>query len=236
MGARVKRISILLALTLLAPNLANAATPSPSKSPSKSISKSPTPTVKASAKPTISSKVTTKPTVKATATAKKKVVYKPKPRKKVSLSPSPSPKWPPIGFQSDKSTPDIYAKFPSRKELIGFTTPSTKTADLLRQQLQTCEIYICGALLAASVAGCNWWEFNTDVFGPVSDTDNTEIKYGSITALYGASAPKVVSVYLLISKELIKPNYRTSKIQIACHREPIPTDLQVPSNTYLPNK
>jgi hypothetical protein len=234
MGARVKRISILLALTLLAPNLANAATPSPSKSPSKSISKSPTPTVKASAKPTASSKVTIKPTVKATATAKKKVVYKPRP--KVSLSPSPSPKWPPIGFQSDKSTPDIYAKFPSRKELIGFTTPSTKTADLLRQQLQTCEIYICGALLAASVAGCNWWEFNTDVFGPVSDTDNTEIKYGSITALYGASAPKVVSVYLLISKELIKPNYRTSKIQIACHREPIPTDLQVPSNTYLPNK
>lgn len=234
MGARVKRISILLALTLLAPNLANAATPSPSKSPSKSISKSPTPTVKASAKPTASSKVTIKPTVKATATAKKKVVYKPRP--KVSLSPSPSPKWPPIGFQSDKSTPDIYAKFPSRKELIGFTTPSTKTADLLRQQLQTCEIYICGALLAASVAGCNWWEFNTDVFGPASDTDNTEIKYGSITALYGASAPKVVSVYLLISKELIKPNYRTSKIQIACHREPIPTDLQVPSNTYLPNK
>ena len=174
------------------------------------------------------------PTVKASATSKKKVVYKPRP--KVSLSPSPSPKWPPIGFQSDKSTPDIYAKFPSRKELIGFTTPSTKTADLLRQQLQTCEIYICGALLAASVAGCNWWEFNTDVFGPVSDTDNTEIKYGSITALYGASAPKVVSVYLLISKELIKPNYRTSKIQIACHREPIPTDLQVPSNTYLPNK
>lgn len=230
----MKRISILIALTLLAPNLANAATPSPSKSPSKSISKSPTPTVKASAKPTTSSKVTIKPTVKATATAKKKVVYKPRP--KVSLAPSPSAKWPPIGFQSDKSTPDIYAKFPSRKELIGFTTPSTKTADLLRQQLQTCEIYICGALLAASVAGCNWWEFNTDVFGPVSDTDNTEIKYGSITALYGASAPKVVSVYLLISKELIKPNYRTSKIQIACHREPIPTDLQVPSNTYLPNK
>ena len=230
----MKRISILIALTLLAPNLANAATPSPSKSPSKSISKSPTPTVKASAKPTTSSKVTIKPTVKATATAKKKVVYKPRP--KVSLAPSPSAKWPPIGFQSDKSTPDIYAKFPSRKELIGFTTPSTKTADLLRQQLQTCEIYICGALLAASVAGCNWWEFNTDVFGPISDTDNTEIKYGSITALYGASAPKVVSVYLLISKELIKPNYRTSKIQIACHREPIPTDLQVPSNTYLPNK
>ena len=230
----MKRISILLALTLLAPNLANAATPSPSKSPSKSISKSPTPTVKASAKPTASSKVTIKPTVKATATAKKKVVYKPRPE--ISLAPSPSPKWPPVGFQSDKSTPDIYAKFPSRKELIGFTTPSTKTADLLRQQLQTCEIYICGALLAASVAGCNWWEFNTDVFGPVSDTDNTEIKYGSITALYGASAPKVVSVYLLISKELIKPNYRTSKIQIACHREPIPTDLQVPSNTYLPNK
>ena len=77
MGARVKRISILLALTLLAPNLANAATPSPSKSPSKSISKSPTPTVKASAKPTASSKVTIKPTVKATATAKKKVIYKP---------------------------------------------------------------------------------------------------------------------------------------------------------------
>ena len=227
MGARVKRISILLTLTLLAPNLANAATPTPTKSP--------TPTAKASAKPTITitSKATVAPTAKATAIAKKKVVYKPRPE--ISLAPSPSPKWPPVGFQSDKSSPDIYAKFPSRKELIGFTTTGTKTADLLRQQLQSCEIYICGALLAASVAGCNWWEFNTDVLGPTSDTDNTEIKYGSITALYGSSAPKVISVYILISKELIKPNYRTSKIQIACHREPVPTDLQVPSNTYTTN-
>ena len=131
MGARVKRISILLALTLLAPNLANAATPTPAKSPSKS----PSPTAKTSAKPTVSStsKVTAKPTVKAT--TKKKIVYKPRP--KVSLSPSPTPKWPPAGFQSDKTTPDIYAKFPTRKELIGYTTPSTKTAAQLRTQLVT---------------------------------------------------------------------------------------------------
>ena len=75
-GARVKRISVLLTLTLLAPNLANAATPTPTKSP--------TPTVKASAKPTITStsKATVTPTVKASATAKKKVVYKPRPDRK----------------------------------------------------------------------------------------------------------------------------------------------------------
>lgn len=234
----MKRLIFLLSLALLSPNFAFAATPSPSKS----TIKSPSPNVKVSAKPTISStsKVSAKPTVKATvkasATTKKKVVYKPKPRKKVTLTPSPPPKWPPIGFKSDKSTPDIYAKFPSRKELIGYTTPNTKIAAQLRAQLVTCESYVCGVLLAASQAGCNWWEFNTDVFGPTSDTDNTEIKYGSITALYGSSTPKQVSAYLLVSEISLQPNYHTGKIQIACHREPIPTDLKVPSNTYFPNK
>ena len=228
----MKRLIFVLSLLLLTPNIAFAATPSPTKSPSKS----PSPTAKTTAKPTASSKITVKPTVKATATAKKKVVYKPKPRKKVSLSPSPTPKWPPAGFQSDKTAPDIYAKFPSRKELIGYTTPSTKTAAQLRTQLVTCESYVCGVLLAASQAGCNWWEFNTDVFGPTSDTDNTEIKYGSITALYGSSNAKQVSAYLLVSEMPLQPNYHTGKIQIACHREPIPTDLKVPSNTYTSNK
>ena len=226
----MKRLIFVLSLLLLTPNIAFAATPSPTKSPSKS----PSPTAKVSAKPTVTStsKVTAKPTV--TATTKKKIVYKPRP--KVSLSPSPSPKWPPAGFQSDKSTPDIYAKFPTRKELIGYTTPSTKTAAQLRTQLVTCESYVCGVLLAASQAGCNWWEFNTDVYGPTSDTDNTEIKYGSITALYGSSSAKQVSAYLLVSEMPLQPNYHTGKIQIACHREPIPTDLKVPSNTYTSNK
>ena len=230
----MKRLIFVLSLLLLTPNIAFAATPSPTKSPSKSPSPTAKTTAKTSAKPTVSStsKVTAKPTVKAT--TKKKIVYKPRP--KVSLSPSPSPKWPPAGFQSDKTTPDIYAKFPTRKELIGYTTPSTKTAAQLRTQLVTCESYVCGVLLAASQAGCNWWEFNTDVYGPTSDTDNTEIKYGSITALYGSSSAKQVSAYLLVSEMPLQPNYHTGKIQIACHREPIPTDLKVPSNTYTSNK
>ena len=230
----MKRLIFVLSLLLLTPNIAFAATPSPAKSPSKSPSPTAKTTAKTSAKPTVSStsKETAKPTVKAT--TKKKIVYKPRP--KVSLSPSPTPKWPPAGFQSDKTTPDIYAKFPSRKELIGYTTPNTKTAAQLRTQLVTCESYVCGVLLAASQAGCNWWEFNTDVFGPTSDTDNTEIKYGSITALYGSSNAKQVSAYLLVSEMPLQPNYHTGKIQIACHREPIPTDLKVPSNTYTSNK
>ena len=232
----MKRLVIFFSLALLTPNIAFAATPSPAKSPSKS----PSPTAIVSAKTTTSSaskvtaQPTAQPTVKASTPAKKKIVYKPRP--KVSLSPSPSPKWPPAGFQSDKNTPDIYAKFPTRKELIGYTTPNTKVAAQLRTQLVTCESYVCGVLLAASQAGCNWWEFNTDVFGPASDTDNTEIKYGSITALYGSSTAKQISAYLLVSEMPLQPNYHTGKIQIACHREPIPTDLKVPSNTYTSNK
>ncbi len=177
-------------------------------------------TTKATAKPTV------KPTVKASVTpTQKKVVYKPKPRKK-KLPPSPSPTWPPKGYIQNG---DIYAKVPTSKELIGLASSNSK----LTKDLASCESLTCGAILAASFAGCAWWEFNAEVTGPASDTDSTIIKFGNLTSLFGPSKPKQVLPFIMVSEVPIKNGFVVSGIQIACHREPIPTDLKVPSNTFV---
>jgi hypothetical protein len=51
--------------------------------------------------------------------------------------------------------------------------------------------------------------------------------------LYGASKPKQITPYILISQEEVKLGHKVSGIKVVCHREPIPADLQVPSNTYV---
>lgn len=236
----MKRLIIALVLISLTSTAANAATKKPSPTPTaKGTSKvttkaTPKVTAKASAKvtPKATSKSTAKPTMKTSVkTTKKPVVkktYKPKPRKSVKVTPSPTPAWPPKGYIQNG---DIYAKIPTSKELIGLASSNSKLA----AQLTTCETNACGAILAASQAGCNWWEFNADVIGPTSDTDNTIIKLGSLTSLFGSSKPKQILPYLLISQEEIKNGLKVSNIQIACHREPIPTDLKVPSTSYQKN-
>ena len=157
---------------------------------------------------------TAKTTAKATATPTKKkvVVYKPKPRKKVKVSPSPKPIWPPKGYiQSD----DIYAKIPTSKELIGLTSANKKLAADLKNK--NCENLTCGAILATSIAGCNYWEFHADVVGPTSDTDKTIIKYGSLISYFGASKPKEIATYILGSEEPVKDGFVVSNIKISCH-------------------
>jgi hypothetical protein len=182
-------------------------------------------TIKTTAKPTV--KVSAKPAVKATAT-KKVVVSKPKPRKKVKLSPSPKPVWPPKGYvKSD----DIYAKVPTSAELVGLSSANKKLAN----DLKDCENLTCGAILATSLAGCNWWEITGDVIGPASDTDKTIIKYGTVASLYGASTPKEIKPFILVSEEPIKTGLVVSNINMLCHRDPRPIDVTIPNHTYVKN-
>jgi len=229
-----KLLVAIIALSLIGAS-ANAATKKPTptataKSTVKATAKTTTkPTVKASASSTVKS--TAKPTAKATASAsatatKKKVVYKPRPRKKVKVSPSPSAVWPPKGYVRND---DIYAKVPTSKELIGLAS-SNKT---LAKSLNSCETFTCGAILATSLTGCNWWEFTGDVTGPASDTDNTIIKYGTLTSFFGSTKPKQIQPFILVSDETLKSGFVVSNIKVACHRDPVPSDVKIPSNNYV---
>lgn len=227
MGSRLRKLFVYLVAVSLLSGTANAATKKPT----------PTPTAKVTAKATakVTTKPTTKPTVKATTTAKasasatptkKKVVYKPRPRKKVKVTPSPSAVWPPKGYvKSD----DIYAKIPTSKELIGLAS-SNKT---LTKNLAACENFTCGAVLAASLTGCNWWEFTGDVVGPTSDTDKTIIKYGSLTSFFTSTKPKQVQPFIMVSEEPIKDGLVVTNIKMACHRDAVPADSKIPSNNYV---
>jgi hypothetical protein len=237
MGSRLRKLLVALVAVSLIGGNANAATKKPTPTPTKKVTATPTvkasvkASVKATSKATAASKTTVKPTANATASTtatKKKVVYKPKPRKKVKLSPSPKPVWPPKGYiKSD----DIYAKIPTSKELIGLTSANKKLASDLKNK--NCENLTCGAILATSIAGCNYWEFNADVVGPTSDTDKTIIKYGSLISYFGSSKPKEITTYILNSEEPVKDGFIVSNIKIACHRDVVPTDIKIPSNIYM---
>ncbi|MBU6264473.1 MAG: hypothetical protein KGM39_06845 [Actinomycetales bacterium] len=229
-----KLLVAVIAFTLIGGS-ANAATKTPTPTPTaKSTAKATTqptskPTAKASAASTVKStaNATAKATASASATAtKKKVVYKPRPRKKVKVSPSPSAVWPPKGYVRND---DIYAKVPTSKELIGLAS-SNKT---LAKSLNSCETFTCGAILATSLTGCNWWEFTGDVTGPASDTDNTIIKYGTLTSFFGSTKPKQIQPFILVSDETLKNGFVVSNIKVACHRDPVPSDVKIPSNNYV---
>lgn len=217
----------LVALSLITGS-ANAATKKPSPTPTTTKKATVKPTVKPTVKatPKTTTKASAKPTAKTTSPAKKKVVYKQKPRKKVKLSPSPKPVWPPKGYvKSD----DIYAKLPTSKELIGLSSANPKLA----KELLACESLTCGAIMATSIAGCNWWEFTADVTGPTSETDKTIIKYGTLKSLFSSSKPKEIRTFIMVSEEPIKTGLLVSNIAISCHRDPQPTDITFPTHSYI---
>jgi hypothetical protein len=236
MGSRLRRALVAIVAFSLLSGTANAATKKPTPTPTKKVtakaSAKATPKVTAKATAKATAKTKTKPTAKATAkptataTKKKVVIYKPKPRKKVKVSPSPKAVWPPKGYiKSD----DIYAKVPTSKELVGLSSANKKLAN----DLKSCENMTCGAVLATSLAGCNWWEITGDVTGPTSDTDRTIIKYGSVTSLFGSSKPKEIRTFILVSEEPVKNGFVVSNLQMSCHRVAVPTDLAIPGHTYV---
>lgn len=220
MGARLRKISLLLALALaVSGSSALAATKKPSPTPSVKA------TVKATAKPSVSAttKSTAKPaassTSKSTSTATStikptvKPKPKPKPRKKIRVSPSPKPKWPPVGFEYEAG---IYAKIPTSKELVGVISAKGNLAS----QVAACSKFICGAVQVASEQGCLWWEVNSKVYG-----QNKEL-IGALQTIAGQSLAREVKTILLISPEPLESLEYVSSIEVVCHQEAKPEGTQ----------
>ena len=239
-GARLRKLSLLLALALTVPgSSAVAATKKPSPTPTvkataKATTKATTkatvsakPTAKTTGKPTAkpTAKVSTKPsassssTASATSTSKPTVKPKPKPkpRKKITVSPSPKPKWPPVGFEYEAG---IYAKIPTSKELVGVISAKGNLAS----QVAACSKFICGAVQVASEPGCLWWEVNSKVYG-----QNKEL-IGSLQTISGQSLAREVKTILLISPEPLESLEYVSSIEVVCHQEAKPEGT--PSVTF----
>jgi hypothetical protein len=239
-GARLRKLSIFLALTLvMSGSSAFAATKKPTPTPTvkatikatakptakttvkptaKSTAK---PTAKASVKPTAKSSVkpstksSAKPATTAKTTAKPTVKPKPKPkpRKKVKVSPSPKPLWPPVDFEYASG---IYAKIPTSKELVGVISAKGNLAS----QVAACSTFICGAVQVAAETGCVWWEVNSKVYAQNKDL------IGTLRTITGASLAREVKTILLISPEPIATSEYVSSIEVVCHQEAKPEGTQ----------
>lgn len=233
-GARLRKLSIFLALTLvMSGSSAFAATKKPTPTPTVKATAKATakPTVKATVQPTAktTSKTTAKPTTTAKATAKPtatgtsattakptvkpKPKPKPKPRKKIKVSPSPKPQWPPVDFEYASG---IYAKIPTSKELIGVISAKGNLAS----QVAACSKFICGAVQVASEPGCVWWEVNSKVYAQNKDL------IGNLRTITGASLAREVKTILLISPEPIATSEYVSSIEVVCHQEAKPEGTQ----------
>ena len=239
-GARLRKLSIFLALTLVVSgSSAFAATKKPTPTPTAkaTIKATAKPTAKSTAKPT--AKSTVKPTAKSTAkpTAKSSVKPstkstakpattakstakptvkpkpKPKPRKKVKVSPSPKPLWPPVDFEYASG---IYAKIPTSKELVGVISAKGNLAS----QVAACSTFICGAVQVAAETGCVWWEVNSKVYAQNKDL------IGTLRTITGASLAREVKTILLISPEPIATSEYVSSIEVVCHQEAKPEGTQ----------
>ena len=233
----MKRLALFVSLSLIASSssaLAETKKPTPTptvKSTAKATAKptvKPTvkPTAKPTAKPTVkpTAKATAKPTVSAsptattTAKATVKPKPKPKPKKTARKTPSPKPKWPPAGFASESG---VYAKVPSKDELVGILSPENSR---LAPKVMDCLKFVCGAVLVASEPGCRWWEVNSRVYAP----DKSVI--GSLQTISGASKPKQIKTILLISPEPLESLEYITGIEVVCHQEEKPSGY--PSVTF----
>ena len=200
-----KKIALLVALVLAI-----------SISPAIGASKSPTPSP-------------TKKTVVKKAPAKKAPVKRYRKKKVIYLTPSPSPKWPPLGFETDpRSEYKIYIKVPTARELVGIL--SAKYA--LASQIKTCTQFTCGAVLVASEIGCRWWQVTADVVGVTSATDKTLKTFGRITTSAGRSKPQQVVTVLVVSTEPIGKGHIVTRFKVDCNQAE-PTD-PFPATSYQP--
>jgi len=234
-GARLRKLSIFLALTLvMSGSSADAATKKPTPTPTAKVTSKATAkptakptakaTVKPTAKPTTTSKTTAKPTTTSTSTAKPTVKPKPKPkpkpRKKIKVSPSPKPKWPPVGFEYETG---IYAKVPTSKELVGVISAKGNLAS----QVAACSKFICGAVQVAAEPGCVWWEVNSKVYG-----QNKEL-IGNLRTIAGQSLAREIKTILLISPEPLESLEYVSSIEVVCHQEAKPENTQTVTFTKV---
>lgn len=240
MGARLRKLSLILALALaLSTSSAVAATKNATPAPTAKTTVKPTTkptakpsvkatekiTVKPTTKSTTTGKATTKPTVKPTATASTstKPIVKPKPkpkrkpRKKISVSPSPKPNWPPTGFTPSNG---IYAKVPTSKELVGVISARGNLAT----QVAACKKFVCGAVQVAAEQGCLWWEVDSKVYAPNKDL------LGNLNTVTNGSTSREYKTILLISPEPLESLEYIDAIEVVCHQEVRPEGVQ--SVTY----
>ena len=229
-GARLKKFTLFLVLAM-AVSGSSAVAATKKATPTPTVKASVKATSKTTTKPTSSakttSKATAKPTAKSTAkstasasststsTAKPTVKPKPKPkpRKKIKVSPSPKPQWPPADFEYEAG---IYAKVPTSKELVGVISAKGNLAS----QVAACAKFICGAVQVATEPGCLWWEVNSKVYA-----QNKEL-IGNLRTISGQSLAREVKTILLISPEPLESLEFVSGIEVVCHQEAKPDNLQ----------
>ena len=231
-GARLKKFTLFLVLAMAvsgssAVAATKKATPTPTvKASAKATSKTttkPTSSAKTTSKATATPKATAKSTAKPAATASStststakptvKPKPKPKPRKKIKVSPSPKPQWPPADFEYEAG---IYAKVPTSKELVGVISAKGNLAS----QVAACAKFICGAVQVATEPGCLWWEVNSKVYA-----QNKEL-IGNLRTISGQSLAREVKTILLISPEPLESLEYVSGIEVVCHQEAKPDNLQ----------
>lgn len=138
--------------------------------------------------------------------------------------PSPSPKWPPVGF---KGKDGVFAKVPTRKELIGLLSAKRT----LQSVVKSCEESACGAVIVAAETGCAWWEVNSKVFRTNIEDPSLE-QLGSLTTYAQGSAKKAQTTVFLVTSEKLLPEVFLSQIKVVCHRSA--SDAPKPGNIYTP--
>ena len=235
-----KLLALVLVLSFVSGS-AYAANPTPkptvkvkTKVVAPKVKASPSATKKAAPSPKASSKSTVKTTAKTTAkaTAKstpKKTTAKKKVKKTVRLTPPPSQKWPLKGFYTDnKDANDVYARFPTKKQLNEFSSAHPS----LTARLQDCLVSACGVIQVASFYGCTWWEVTGTLYETPGAGESTRKALGKLRTLLGASKPQQVMTVLLISKEDLSNRHYVDDYSVVCRRDPATENL--PQYLYQP--
>lgn len=234
-------LSVLISSTLFI-STSSAITPTPK--PSNKVSPKATPSPNKTVKPGKTSAVneTKKPSKKPT---KKPVKKKKKVKKTATPIPSPSPIWPPVGFTVNNG---IYAKIPTRKELLGLLSAKVKLADAVKK----CETNACGAVVVAADIACRWWEIRSTVSIIDPADPAKKLLLGSLRTTYNALSPQTYANILLISDEplylpvaldpatnlelppVARSGISVGGISATCHKSN--TSEMIPTNTYTPFK
>lgn len=201
-----KLIALFVAVCLIAPVHADAATTKPTPKPTAT-----------------KAKVVKKPVVK------KPIAKKPVVKKKKKLPPKKPPKWPPPGFKKQGS---LYAKTATPKELL---IAGTENEYILRNLIDNCEKVACLGIFVGSETSCDWWEVTSNVLGIDPANPTERIIYGSLTTLVSRSKAKTIKPILLISDEPIADGLGISNYTANCRSGPqigkIPSNTYTKSPT-----
>ena len=225
MEQRLKRLiaTSLISVLTLSTTSALAATSTPT----------PKPTAKTSAKPTAeaSTKATKKPA------AKKKPVKKKVVKKKKKKLPPLQPvlcfgkNWPPSGFTQNG---EVFAKIPTATQLQCESSDNYSPSKVtLREDLQKCDEFACGAVAVASETGCTWWEVKSTFEQIDLKTGKIEATLGTLRTVSQRTKPKAIQSIMLISEikhrdaeGKVLNNIKASGLEVSCHHDAAP-DLTI---------